>query len=121
MAEHAHNIKPSQTGSQILASTFLGGLENPYTRFKLRSKSGNTLDDFFTLAIKEEEKQKIRALDFKDAENSTGKVAEIHVMQSKTCFNCGSPEHFAKKCHKARHIQNNGKKQYNTSYNSLAK
>ena len=57
LAEHTHNIKPSQTGSQILASTFLEGLENPYTRFELRSKSGNTLDDFFTLAIEEEEKQ----------------------------------------------------------------
>ena len=28
LAEHAHNIKPSQTGSHILASTFLKGLEN---------------------------------------------------------------------------------------------
>ena len=118
LAEHAHNIKPSHSGSQILASTFLEGLENPYTRFKLRSKSGNTLDDFFTLAIEEEEKQIIRALDYKDAENCTSKVIEIHAMQSKTCFNCGSSEHFAKNCPKARHMQNNGKKQYNTSYDS---
>ena len=118
MAEHAHNIKPSQKGSQILASTFLEGLENPYARFKLRSKSGNTLNDFFTLAIEEVEKQKIRALEFKDAENHTSKVAEIHAMQSKTCFNFGSPEHFAKNCPKARHMQNSGKKQYNTSYDS---
>ena len=73
------------------------------------------------MAIEEEEKWKIRALDFKDAENFTSKVAEIHAMQSKTCFNCGSPEHFAKNCPKVRHMQNNGKKQYNTSYDSLAK
>ena len=80
LAAHAHNIKPSQIGSQILASTFLEGLENPYTRFKLTSKSGNTLDDFFTLEIEDEEQQKIRALDFEDTENCTGKVAEIHAM-----------------------------------------
>ena len=59
LAEHAHNIKPLQTGSQILASTFMEGLENPYTRFKLRSKSGNTLDDFFTLAIEEKKNRKL--------------------------------------------------------------
>ena len=61
LAEHAHNIKPSQTGSQILAATFLEEIENPYTRFKLRSKSGNTLNDFYTLAVEEEEKQKIKS------------------------------------------------------------
>ena len=54
---------------------------------------------FFTLATEEKEKkQNIRALDFKDTETCTGKEAEIHAMQSKTYFNCGSPEHFAKNC-----------------------
>ena len=53
----ACNIKPSQAGSQTLASNVLEGLENPHTRYELRSKSGILLDDFLDLAIEEEEKR----------------------------------------------------------------
>ena len=37
MAEHAYSIKPTDGASQILASSFIEGVQNPHVKNKLRS------------------------------------------------------------------------------------
>ena len=64
LAEHACQMKPSGTGSHILASIFTKWIDNPYIRTKLESHTGNNLDALFTHAIEDTEKQKIHAIDF---------------------------------------------------------
>ena len=68
--EHAHDIRPSDSKSTILASTFINGIQNPYIRNKLRSYNVQNLSELYGLAIKEDQRQKIRELDF---DNSTPK------------------------------------------------
>ena len=62
--EHAHDIRPSDSKSTILAYTFIDGIQNPYIRNKLRSYNVQNLSELYGLAIKEDQKQKIRELDF---------------------------------------------------------
>ena len=62
--EHAHDIRPSDSKSTILASTFIDGIQNPYIRNKLRSHNVQNLSELYGLAIKEDQKQRIRDLDF---------------------------------------------------------
>ena len=64
MAEHAYSIKATDSASVILASNFIEGVQNPHVKNKLRSYQVKTLKDIFGHAIQEEQKQKIRALDF---------------------------------------------------------
>ena len=61
--EHAHDNRPSDSKSTILASTFIDGIQNPYIN-KLRSYNVQNLSELYGLAIKEDQKQKIRQLDF---------------------------------------------------------
>ena len=62
--EHVHDIRPSDSKSTILASTFIDGIQNPYIRNKLRSYNVQNLSELYGLVIKEDQKQKIRELDF---------------------------------------------------------
>ena len=62
--EHAHDSMPSDSKSTVLASTFIDGVQNPYIRNKLRSYNVQSLSELYGLAIKEDQKQKIRELDF---------------------------------------------------------
>ena len=62
--EHAHDIMPSDSKSTILASTFIDRIQNPYIRNKLRSYNVQNLSKLYGLAIKEDQKQKTRELDF---------------------------------------------------------
>ena len=62
--EHAHDIRPSDSKSTILASTFIDGIHNPYISNKLRSYNVQNLSELYGLAIKDDQKQKIRELDF---------------------------------------------------------
>ena len=62
--EHAHDIRPSASKSTILVSTFIDGIQNPYIKNKLRSYNVQNLSELYGLAIKEDQKQKIRELDF---------------------------------------------------------
>ena len=62
--EHAHDIMPSDSKSTILASTVIDGIQNPYIRNKLRSYNVQNLSKLYGLAIKEDQKQKTRELDF---------------------------------------------------------
>ena len=62
--EHAHSIKPTDTASAILASNFIDGIQNPYIKNKLRSYTTQNLSELYGFALKEDQKQKIRELDF---------------------------------------------------------
>ena len=45
--EHAHDIRPSDSKSTILASTFIDGIQNPYIRNKLRSHNAQNLSELY--------------------------------------------------------------------------
>ena len=62
--EHTHDIRPSDSKSTILASTFIDGIQNPYIKNKLRTYNVRNLSELYGLAIKEDRKQKIRDLNF---------------------------------------------------------
>ena len=64
MAEHAYSIKPTSGASQILATNFIEGVQSPHVKNKLRSYEIKNLKEIFWHAIHEDQKQKIRALDF---------------------------------------------------------
>ena len=95
--EHAHDIRPSDSKSTILASTFIDGIQNPYIRNKLRSCDVQNLSELYGLAIKEDQKQKIRELDFG---NSTPQETIVHcdvnAIKENGCYKCGSNDHYIK-------------------------
>ena len=64
MAEQAYSIKPNDSASIILAFNFNEGVQNSHVKNKLRSYQVKNLKDNFGHAIYEDQKQKIRALDF---------------------------------------------------------
>ena len=64
MAEHAYIIKSTDSASVILASNFIDVVQNPHVKNKLRSYQIKNLKDIFGHPIQEDQKQKIRALDF---------------------------------------------------------
>ena len=64
LVEHAYTLTPTDPVSMILASIFSEGIMNPYIKNKLRSCKIATLQDIFKFALEEDQKQKIRALDF---------------------------------------------------------
>ena len=99
MAEHAYNIRPTDDSSQLLASQFIEGIQNPHVKSKLRSFQIKNLKEIFGFAIQEDQKQKIRAIDFGESSN-TPTIAEcdIQAIKSNTCFKCGSDQHYIKDC-----------------------
>ena len=101
MTEHAYSIKATDSTSAILASNFIEGVQNPYIKNKLRSYQVKNLKDIFCHAIQEDQKQKIRALDFGVAdpsERSTKTSCSINAIRDKGCFKCGSKDHLVKDC-----------------------
>ena len=99
MAEHAYNIRPTNDSSQLLASQFIEGIENPHVKSKLRSFQIKNLKEIFGFAIQEDQKQMIRAIDFGESSN-TPTIAECdnQAILSNTCFKCGSDQHYIKDC-----------------------
>ena len=101
MAEHAYSIKATDSASVILASNFIKGVPNPHIKNKLRSYQIKNLKDVFGHTIQEDQKQKIRVLDFGVAthsETTTKAICSINAIMDKGCFNCGSEDHFVKDC-----------------------
>ena len=99
MVEQAYNIKSTNCASQILASNFIDGVQNPHVKNKIRSYQIKNLKEIFGHAIHEDQKQKIRELDF--GVNSIPKSilnCDISVIKEKACFKCGSKSHFIKDC-----------------------
>ena len=101
MTKHAYSIKATNSASVIFASNFIEGVQNPYTKNKLRSYQVKNLKYIFGHAIQEDQKQKIRALDFgvaNPSETSTKSSCSINAIRDKGCFKCGSKDHFVKDC-----------------------
>ena len=99
MTEHAYSIKATNSASAILASTSIKGVQNPYIKNKLRSYQVKNLKDIFGHTIQEDQKQKIRALDFgvaNPSDTSTKLSCSINAIRDKGCFKCGSRDHFVK-------------------------
>ena len=82
----------------ILASNFIEGIINPYIKNKLRSCKISNLQDIFKFALEEDEKQKIRALDFK-TKCDTIAHCKIQAIKGKNYYKCGNEGHFIKDCH----------------------
>ena len=78
MAEHAYNIRPTEDSSQLLASQFIEGIQNPHNKGKLRSFQIKNLKEIFGFSIQEDQKQKIRAIDFGESSN-TPTIAECDI------------------------------------------
>ena len=62
--EHIYTLTLTDPASTILASNFFEGIMNPYIKNKLRYCKISNLQDMFKFAFEEDQKQKIRALDF---------------------------------------------------------
>ena len=56
--------------SQLLASQFIEGIQNPHVKSTLRSFQIKNLKEIFGFAIQEDQKQKIRAIDFEESLNT---------------------------------------------------
>ena len=99
MAEHAYNIRPTDDSSQLLASQFIEGIQNPHVKNKLRSFQIKNLKQIFGFAIQADQKQKTRAIDFGESSN-TPTIAECDILaiKSNTCFKCGRDQHYIKDC-----------------------
>ena len=101
MTKHVYSIKATDSASAILASNFIKDVQNSYIKNKLRSYQVKNLKDIFGHAIQEDQKQKIRALDFgvaNSSETSTKSSCFINAIRDKGCFKCGSEDHFVKDC-----------------------
>ena len=99
MTKHAYSIKAINSANAILASNFIEGVQNPYIKNKFRSYQVKNLRDIFGDAIQEDQKQKIRALDFgvaNPSKTSTKSSCSINAIRDKGCFKCGSKDHFVK-------------------------
>ena len=83
MAEHAYNIKPTDDSSHLLASQFIEGIQNPHVKSKLRSFEIKNLKEIFGFAIQEDQKQKIKAIDFGD-NSYTPTIAECDIQAIKS-------------------------------------
>ena len=68
LVEHAHQIKPTDTGSHLLATQFIQGISNLYIKSRLRFLISKTelhnLSELFGIALQKDQTQKIRKLDF---------------------------------------------------------
>ena len=99
MAEHAYSIKPMNGTSIVLASNFIEGVQNPDVKHKLRSYQVKNLKDIFGHAIHEDQKQKIRALDFGVSSKPDPILnCTINAIKDKACFKCSSEGHLIKDC-----------------------
>ena len=99
MAEHAYSIKSTDNASIILSSIFIEGVQNPHVKNKLRAFQFKNLKDIFGHAIQEDQKQKIRPLDFAVSPKLDHILnCTTNAIQCKACFKCGSEDHFIKDC-----------------------
>ena len=92
LVEHAHTLTPTDPASVILASNFTEGIKNPHIKNKLRSHKISNLQDIFKFALEEDQKQKIRALDF-EVKPDTIAHCDIQAIKGNNCYKCGNEGH----------------------------
>ena len=97
LIEHAHTLTPTDPASVILATNFTEGIKNPHIKNKLRSHKISNLQDIFKFALEEDQKQKIRALDF-ETKPDTIAHCDIQAIKGSNCYKCGNEGHFIKNC-----------------------
>ena len=95
MVEYAYTITPTDPASMILASNFIEGIMNPYIKNKLGFCKISKLQDIFKFALEEDQKQKIRALDFETKLDTTAHC-NIQAIKGNNCYKCGNEGHFIK-------------------------
>ena len=98
LMEYAHGIKPTDPKSKILASNFIDGIQNPYIKNKLRMQDPDNLSVLYEFAIKEDQRQKIRELDFGSSSSQASAQCDINAIKGSGCYKCGSNDHFIKDC-----------------------
>ena len=98
LMEHAHGIKAMDPKSKILASNFIDGIQNPYIKNKLRMHDPVNLSTLYGFAIKEDQKQKIRELDFGSSSPQASAQCDVNAIKGSGCFKCGNNDHFIKDC-----------------------
>ena len=95
---HAYKIKPTDIGSHLLATQFIQGIPSLHIKNKLRflmSKNEiRTLSDLFASALQEDQKQKIREIDFGTQDSQ----CEVHAIKDRGCYECGQEDHLVKDC-----------------------
>ena len=117
LMEHAHGIKPTDPKSKILASNFIDGIQNPHIKNKLRMQDPDNLSALYRCAIKEDQRQKIRELDFGKSSPQASAQFDINAIKGSGCYKCGSNDHFIKDCplnrEKDSDLTHGQKKHYN--------
>ena len=101
LVEHAYTLTPTDPANMILGSNFIEGIMNPYIKNKLRSCKISNLQDIFKFTLKEDQKQKIRALDFEiktDIKTDTIAHGDIQAIKGSSCHKCGNEGHSIKDC-----------------------
>ena len=98
LMEHVHGIKPTDPKSKILASNFIDGIQNPYIKNKLQMQDPDNLSALYRGAIKEDQRQKIRELDFGKSSSQASAQCDINAIKGSGCYKCGSNDHFIKDC-----------------------
>ena len=98
LIEHAYGLSSHAHSSFILASTFIEGIMSPHIRNKLRSCKTQSLKDVFSQAILEDQKQKLRALDFETPRADSIAHCEVNAIRSLNSYRCGSTFHLVREC-----------------------
>ena len=97
LVEHAYTLTPIDPASMILASNVIEGIMNPYIKKKLRSCKISNLQDIFKFALEEDQKQRIRFLDF-ETKPDTIAHCDIQAINGNNSYKCGNEGHFIKDC-----------------------
>ena len=64
LLEHAYNFQPTDSAAVTLISSYIQGIATTHIRSKRRTAKAKILQDIFTLALEEDQKQKVGAFDF---------------------------------------------------------